>query len=71
MKNIKFIAFGSNSMIGGFGPGDTMTNVDPKLAAYLVDEVKVAEYAPEQAPAAPAEGKTTIRAPRVRKGAGS
>lgn len=40
---IKFIASGANSAIGGFSPGD-IARIDLTLASHLVDVAKVAVY---------------------------
>lgn len=43
MVRIRFIRQGSNSAIGGFSHGDTLT-CGEALAAHLVNEARVAEY---------------------------
>lgn len=40
---VRFTKFGSNSQVGGFGPGD-FANVSDALANHLVDEAGVAKY---------------------------
>lgn len=52
MKQIKFIASGSNSAFGGFSSGDFLRCSD-ELADHLVNEARVAEYVrvPEPQPA--------------------
>lgn len=62
MKAVKFTSFGSNSVVGGFGPGD-VARVSDEFAAHLVDEAKVAKYADEQPQAsAPAQAATKAAA---------
>ena len=55
---IRFTAQGSNSLLGGFSPGDLAT-VGRDFARHLVEEARVAEYleAPQSATAEP-EKKT-------------
>lgn len=72
---VKFIKFGSNSQIGGFGPGDVAT-VSDVLAGHLVDDAGVAVYATEAAAspsagAAPAPAQRNARAPAAAKPAKS
>lgn len=43
MVQIKFIAQGSNSLIGGFSSGDK-ARVSEAFAKHLVEEAKVASY---------------------------
>lgn len=40
---IRFVAQGSNSLLGGFSPGDTAT-VGHEFARHLVEEARVAQY---------------------------
>ena len=40
---IRFVAHGANSIIGGFVYGD-IARVDAEFARHLVEEAKVAEY---------------------------
>lgn len=49
MVQIRFIAQGSNSLIGGFTSGD-LARVGPELARHLVEEAKVAQYVTAEAP---------------------
>lgn len=49
MKQIRFIAFGANSAIGSFAPGDVM-RCGADLARHMVEEAKCAEYATASAP---------------------
>lgn len=49
MVRIKFIAQGSNSLIGGFSSGD-LANVSPAFARHLVEEARVAVYAEQPQP---------------------
>lgn len=62
---IRFKRMGSNTAIGGFSPGDTLTCGDA-LARHLVEEAMVAEYV--SAPL-PEEKKPEEKKPvkRVRK----
>jgi|GEM_PF-5208292 len=62
---VKFTKFGSNSQVGGFGPGD-FANVSDVLAAHLVNDAGVAVYADEVA-AAPAPAPRSARAPAPAK----
>lgn len=50
---VKFKTFGSNSAFGSFSPGDVLRCGDA-LARHLVEEARVAEYATQNASAAPA-----------------
>lgn len=61
MKQIKFIASGANSAIGGFQSGD-IARVSDAFAAHLVNEARVAVYL-DAAPAAvdPAKPPKTPR----------
>lgn len=58
---VKFIKFGSNSQVGGFGPGDFAT-VSDVLAAHLVNDAGVAVYADESAAPAPVPRATRAQA---------
>lgn len=49
MIQIRFIAQGSNSLIGGFSSGD-LARVGESLARHLVEEARVAEYVVRRAP---------------------
>ena len=49
MIQIRFIAQGSNSLIGGFSSGD-LARVGQALASHLVEEARVAEYVVPRAP---------------------
>lgn len=49
MIQIRFIAQGSNSLIGGFSSGD-LARVGESLAHHLVEEARVAEYVVRRAP---------------------
>lgn len=52
MVRIKFIAQGSNSLIGGFSSGD-LANVSPAFARHLVEDARVAVYAEHPQPEQP------------------
>lgn len=49
MIQIRFIAQGSNSLIGGFSSGD-LARVGESLARHLVEEARVAEYVVRREP---------------------
>ena len=56
MIQIKFIAQGSNSLIGGFSSGD-IARVGDALAKHLVEEALVAKYVESPKPQEPAPVK--------------
>lgn len=62
MVKIKFIAQGSNTMLGGFSNGDT-ANVGEALARHLVDEAKVAQYVQASQPKS-AEEQPAVESPK-------
>lgn len=66
MKQIKFIASGSNSSFGSFSYGDTM-RCDDKLAAHLVSEARVAQYVTKAEPAKPEPAKAEPQPARPRR----
>lgn len=51
MVQIKFVAQGANSVLGGFSSGD-VARVSAEFARHLVEEARVAQYVekPEEAP---------------------
>jgi hypothetical protein len=73
MARIRFIAQGSNSLVGGFSHGDLLMCSDA-LAAHLVNEAGVAEYVKAQQPTeaeapapAPAADEPQVRTPKRKK----
>jgi hypothetical protein len=75
MSRIRFIAQGSNSLVGGFSHGDLLMCSDA-LAAHLVNEAGVAEYVKAQQPTeaeapapapAPAADEPQVRTPKRKK----
>lgn len=68
MIQIRFIAQGSNSLIGGFSSGD-MARVGESLARHLVEEARVAEYVVrrEPIPVEPMDEPKPVRRSRSQK----
>lgn len=63
-----FTKSGANTQLGAFSPGDT-ANVSDALAAHLVDDSGVAEYADTMAaatPAAPAKASEGLSIAQLR-----
>lgn len=65
MIQIRFIAQGSNSLIGGFSSGD-IARVGAALARHLVEEARVAEYVAGSGPVAAQPAEEAKPAKRTR-----